>query len=475
VVVDRLISNPINLYIVNPDAIRRHLNELSQSLDQLPEPTKEQSQECDYVESKDNSGVDPEEVRDSLTKMRQRFESLPETKEPPSTTLQVLGRSRRESFWQRFLVYFLNPQGSHRLDEDVLERFLTAISNRPDTNFSFSRLHLQEVRIEEEVSTGKGRPDAVIWSGDEWFICIEIKVNSSEGKDQTERYVSVDSFESIDLDKSETPEDRQHYIYIAPEDAPQPEADEFTLISWEFVASELRSFIADSYGEYPSRTVAQMNDFIDTVRSELIMTEYQENQREKIALAIEHYEPMKEVLEELENHVEDLQQEWPDWFVNQSPEGWDDGWRTLPSDNTYMNIIRDEWAIGYSEGMNVKEADLCAYWQFRVADEYVGLKQVDYSLSLTGVNDELLSSFRDSFYSEGIQEELREKLAELNTHSRKEAQLNDWRDSHTYKTLVDGVWRFEENDIGTFEETVAESFEDLQPIFGLVTESIPEK
>jgi len=460
---------------VNPENIREHLDGLSQSLNQLPEPDEEQSQGDSHAELDDDREMDPEEIRDGLTKMRQQFEALPETEEPPSTTLQVLGRSRRESFWQRFLVHFLDPQGSHRLNEDVLERFLTAISDRADTDFSFSRLHLQDVRIQEEVSTGKGRPDAVIWSSDEWFICIEIKVDSSEGRDQTERYVSADSFESIDLDKSEIPEGRQHYLYIAPEDAPQPEADEFTHISWEFVASELRSFLADSYGEYPSRTVAQMNDFIDTVRSELIMTEYQENQREKVALAIEHYEPMKEVLEQLENHVEELQQEWPDWFVNQNPESWDDGWRALPSDNTYMKIIRDGWAAGYSEGMNVKEADLCAYWQFRVADEYIGHKEVDNYISITGVDDELLSSFRDSFYSEETQEELRETLAELNTHSRKEAQLNDWSSGHTYKTLVDATWRFEENDVDSFEKTVTESFEDLQPIFELVTESIPER
>jgi hypothetical protein len=465
---------------VKPDAIRKRLHELNQSLEGLPEPVeKEQDDHTDLdIPSRKHEDVElePDEIRDSLNRMRQTFNALPEADEPPSTTLQLLGRSRTEKFWQRFLVYFLDPQKSHGLGEELLESFLTSLSNRHDPNFSFSRLHLQDVQIEEEVTTGQGRPDAVIWSPEEWFVCIEIKVDSAEGKDQTKRYVDADAFKKIDLRKSAIPEDRHHYLYIAPENAPLPEATEFEKVSWESVASELRSFLADSYGEHPSRTVAQLNDFIDTIRSELIMTEYQENRREKVELAIEHYEPMQDVLNELGKYVEDLQQEWPDWFLNQDPEYWDDEWRTRGGGNSYAQLTRDDWIIDHSGWEDdKKEAGLFAYWEIRIADRFVGGKEFDHTLAVTGVDDKLLSSFRDSFYDEEVQEEVRGVLAELNTNSRKQSQVGDWADGHTYKTLVESAWEFEETDVDSFEETTVEAFEDMQPIFDLVTESIPER
>jgi hypothetical protein len=206
------------------------------------------------------------------------------------------------------------------------------------------------------------------------------------------------------------------------------------------------------------------------------MTEYQENRREKVELAIEHYEPMQDVLNELGKYVEDLQQEWPDWFLNQDPEYWDDEWRTRGGGNSYAQLTRDDWIIDHSGWEDdKKEAGLFAYWEIRIADRFVGGKEFDHTLAVTGVDDKLLSSFRDSFYDEEVQEEVRGVLAELNTNSRKQSQVGDWADGHTYKTLVESAWEFEETDVDSFEETTVEAFEDMQPIFDLVTESIPER
>lgn len=245
-----------------------------------------------------------------IADLKNQLEFLPEAEEPPPTTLQVLGRSHQEQDWQRLLVHFLTPDEAHGLDHAVLEHFLKSLSNRYDFDYTFSRFDLENVQIDQEIITDQGRPDAVLWSSEEWFICCELKVDSPEGEDQTQRYVNVESFRSIDVEKSDVPTDNHHYLYLAPEDASPPEADEFVHVSWEWVASELQSFLAESYGEYPARTTAQLSDFTDTMRNELTMTEYQENQQEKVNLYIDHYDEISEVQTAFEERWVDFTQNW---------------------------------------------------------------------------------------------------------------------------------------------------------------------
>jgi hypothetical protein len=56
-----------------------------------------------------------------------------------------------------------------------------------------------------------------MWASDEWFICWELKVHAAEGQDQTDRYVAVDSFDGIGLDKADVPTDGQHYVFLVPD------------------------------------------------------------------------------------------------------------------------------------------------------------------------------------------------------------------------------------------------------------------
>lgn len=254
-----------------------------------------------------------ESIEQRLRELDRQLDALPEAEEPPPTTLQVLGRSHKEKDWQRFLVHFLTPNDAHGLDHAVLEHVLRALAAREDIDYSYSRFDLDSVQVAQEVVTDQGRPDVVVWSED-WFICFELKIDSSEGNDQTERYVRVESFDSINLDKSEVA--GHHYVYLAPKDAPCPNADEFVPVSWEWMASQLQAFLAESYGEYPSRTTAQLNEFIDTVRSELTMTEYQENQQEKMELYVRHYDEIHEVLDAFDEGWTEFEQDWGTRLAN---------------------------------------------------------------------------------------------------------------------------------------------------------------
>lgn len=251
-------------------------------------------------------------IATELTKIQRRLAALPEAEEPPPTTLQVLGRSTQERDWQQFLVHFLTPDAPHGLDHAVLEHVLAALSDRDDSEYVFSRFDIDEIRIAQEVSTSDGVPDVVMWVPDEWFICWELKLHAAEGQDQTDRYVGVDSFDGIGLDKADVPCDSHHYVFLAPESASSPAADEFVHISWEWLAAELQSFLMESYDEYPARTTAQLKDFVDTIRSELTMTEYQENQQEMVELYVENYGVISDLEAAFEEEWSEFESTWGD-------------------------------------------------------------------------------------------------------------------------------------------------------------------
>lgn len=250
-------------------------------------------------------------VADGLQELSRRLKSLPEVEEPPATALQILGHHQHEQQWQRFLFYFLSPNKPHGLDGDLLAYLLSSLSDKSDLEFTFSRLDINRVQVKTEVITSNGRrADAVIWISDEWFLCWELKLWADEGRGQTNAYIAAESFNSIDLSKSNIPADGHHYLYLAPENSPTPKAEEFDQISWEWIAREIEAFLVDSHGVYPARTTAQLDDFTSTIQQELKMTEHEQNQREKANLYIDHLQEIEEVQHAFDAAWADFEESW---------------------------------------------------------------------------------------------------------------------------------------------------------------------
>jgi hypothetical protein len=248
-------------------------------------------------------------LENQLAILKNDLDRLPEAEEPPSTTLQIIRNNQQERDWQQLLFHYLSTDESHGLNRALLEHILSALSDRDDLGFTFSRLSLADVQVEQEVKIPNGRrPDAVVWASEDWFICWELKINSSEGEDQTRDYVDAESFQSIDLSKEDVPDSGHHYVYLAPMDASPPGAEEFVPISWRWIADQIQTFLAESHGEYPARTIAQLETFVGTIQSETMTTEYQENQQEKAELYFEYYSEIAEAQEAFENRWE--------WFAN---------------------------------------------------------------------------------------------------------------------------------------------------------------
>lgn len=213
------------------------------------------------------------------TEFKSKLDELPH--KPPQTTLQILNQGQREKYWQRLLFHFLSPHKRHGLEHTLLEQLLNELSKRDDINGSFPLHNPDDIQIELEVDVqirddgADRRVDAVMWSEHDWFICWELKVEGSEEHNQTRDYVNAESFQNIELEKNDVPSDGHHYIYLAEENAPDPEAEEFVSTSWGWIASQITSFLKESTRTHPTRTTLRLLEFCDTISSELNLSKYQ--------------------------------------------------------------------------------------------------------------------------------------------------------------------------------------------------------
>lgn len=240
--------------------------------------------------------------------MSRQLERLPEIEEPPPTTLQVLGQGRHEGDWQRFLEYFLTPEAAHGLDHAVVERFLQGLQDRDDIDFEFSPFDLEEIQVATEVPIAGGRLDLVMWC-EEWLIVVELKIDSSEREGQTPKYAGAKSFNGIDFDPTDVSEDCRYYLYVTP-DGSQAESCLFTPVKWTWIASQLRSVQDSDYGSYPARTTRQLDDFSDTIETELTMTKHERNETAKAGLYTDYYDEISEVMTAFENEWNNLINNW---------------------------------------------------------------------------------------------------------------------------------------------------------------------
>ncbi|UTF55572.1 PD-(D/E)XK nuclease family protein [Natronosalvus rutilus] len=250
-----------------------------------------------------------EDLTRRLDDMGRRLDRLPETEEPPPTTLQLLNRSRQEGDWQQLLAYFLDPDAPHRLDHAALEQFLRGLRNRDDVHFELSRFDLENIQVATEVPIPDGRIDLLLWCEEKWFILCELKIDASEGDGQTMKYAAAETFQNVDLDPTAITEPRQHYLFITPDGSP-PESDAFTAVEWSWIASQLRAVLDSDYGSYPVRTTSQLDDFVDTIETELTMTEHEQNEAAKAELYVDYYDELAEVTSAFQTEWDDLIDNW---------------------------------------------------------------------------------------------------------------------------------------------------------------------
>jgi|GEM_PF-5125734 len=194
---------------------------------------------------------------------------LRDSEEPGDTILDVIGRSTREDAWQRLLAYFLTPARKHGYGDQILVSFLHSV----ERNTAIQGLDgpYDSVRVEIEKTTSKGdRIDLLLSQPEQWFLCIELKVEATEHHEQTKSYVDAQYLGGRDT--SQFPPGGRNFLYVSPADAEEPVADDFETINWKHLLQRwdtVLDYHRTDQGAYPTRGIAQFAEFVAQIRKQV--------------------------------------------------------------------------------------------------------------------------------------------------------------------------------------------------------------
>lgn len=343
------------------------------------------------------------EIRSRLEELATSIEQLPTLANPPDTTLSILGEARTEAYWEALLEYFLDPEAPHGFDTDVLEAFLTAVSEKSECSLTPRAYQLSEAQIASQVGADDGVPDILLWVADEWFCCIELKAHSGESDDQTIRYANSTTLGPLHVpDFSKM---NRHYIYLAPSSKPDPASEDFAKLDWESVIPFISDMLSTGRGRYPSKSRAQLADFIDTLEDELAMTDYKKYEREKVELAIEYGPEIQEVKSALQDFVGQELNSWQEDFLASAPDNWD----ADLGGRVYPRLFHQNWLFDNTGHIDTtEEANLILNYVSKIDEESLlnGNLSIEFKRR-SSYDDRLEEKAYDRLYSEEIQSQLR--------------------------------------------------------------------
>jgi hypothetical protein len=265
-------------------------------------------------------------------------ERLADVNRPPATTLDILGEAKRERYWENLLVYFLDPENPHGFGTDVLRVFLKALAEHEETVLPLQQSKLGEVKVQSQVPTGKGPFDIFLWSKDAWYVVIELKVAAAETRTQTKRYAQASKLGDLNVSRHDG---TSEYVYLAPRSAGASTSETFVDVSWEHIVPYLEDVLTTSHGQYPSKSHAQLADYLDTIRQTLNMDDFT-TISEETKLYTEYSDTIDRLVKaykndkaKIFNHLQTafldaLDGPKKDWTVNNRPK-------------TYINFAKINW------------------------------------------------------------------------------------------------------------------------------------
>jgi hypothetical protein len=414
-----------------------------------------------------------EELADRFRELRTSLEALPEVTEPPKPMLRILGSARAEQKWNTLLAYFLDPSQPHGFGADLLKAFLDKANQDTDDEIEYYHRDIERVSVETEVTSPQNnRLDVLIRAPDEWFVCIESKVDAPQEQGKPERYVEDPYIGSEE--KSEYPEGGHHYLFLSKEFAPNVTADEFEDIYWRHIVEAFQEELNLSHGQYPERSVSQLNDFISTIITVINMGEenYEETQEEKVQLLSEYRDDIDELFEAAESLRERAVEEWPELFRSQvEDELWTDEWTTRSEPREWGCIFRHRW---YLDNANLEPTNIhdetTGNRGFRLHFNHLIRKQESFSRGeltyrlRSPTRVDLRDEFHRLYNSDRWQNELEPLLDErgiTNKGNKQDYMLK------TYDVDQSGLPE-------SYFETLAVAFEEHIPIAQVVDEILDE-
>ncbi|WP_170831016.1 PDDEXK-like family protein [Natronobacterium texcoconense] len=273
---------------------------------------------------------------------------LDEIEENRYTLLEILGKSEDERSWQSMLTYFLNPNKPHGFDETVLQAFTKAIETHPETDASDLNVDSDGVKVETEVPTPpRGSADILIYAQNEWFICIEMKVDSGETGDQTERYYHSPRLGSLVKARHSARGGESEYVYLAPESASAPYKHEFVHVSWRDVVPHIEDCLSSNSGD--PRSEIQLADFIRNIKKHLTMKDF-DAISEEAQLYADHKSKLEDARDEFREERDRLKTNIKSGLRKAFEE---ESWKTRKSgkSSTWIQLYKKGW---HNEDFNIE-------------------------------------------------------------------------------------------------------------------------
>ncbi|GGM50546.1 PD-(D/E)XK nuclease family protein [Haloarcula argentinensis] len=412
-----------------------------------------------------------EDLDSRLEEFASEIQRLSTDAEHPKTAFELLGVGQYEDAWQSYLQYFLTPDQTHQFGGEFLRRFFSLLSNNEVISFSPPETGLRpdqgiEVTAERQ-SSDDNRPDLIITSGSEWFLCIELKVHASEGRGDQPQSIRYANDEHIVPDGVSAYEDGD-FIYIKPREATPPASASFSDLAWGEVQSVVQDTLANTTEYAPARTIAQLSDFSTLIDSQLSMTEIDEDTRQRKDLYFEYRDEITEAENAIETFVKStLQQNWRQALEGPYKPGNDQEieWQYGAIGKGYGQVRTPRWVSAKSGS---EELDI--HWEHKPTEDDFTKGQLRFILEL----EEPDRSTMDNDSGERYQQFRSDILAQIET-AIQPAENPRWEEvdvspGRSQKKLARFVYEYQAGDENGYYQSLQFALEDSEPVSRLVTE-----
>ena len=176
---------------------------------------------------------------------------------------QILKSSKNEIRHSNFLSWLLDPEGSHKLGDIFLKRFLREVFSS-DKFFDIDQVDVECMDLSKvEVLREWKNIDVLIILSDV-VVCIENKVYSKEHSNQLKRYKEII--------ENQFPKHKKTYVYLNPDgDSSESETEQFQPISYDFIVESLERIVS-VFGESMNPNVKNyIKDYTTTIKREIMI------------------------------------------------------------------------------------------------------------------------------------------------------------------------------------------------------------
>ena len=211
----------------------------------------------------------------------------------------VLKVETNEVRHSNFVAWLLDPNGSHKLGNIFLKRFLRQVfaSNKFSSvsSIDVEAFPLEKIQIQRE-----WKNIDILISSDEFVVCIENKIFSKEHSNQLNRYKTII--------EENFPNQIKTFVYLSPEGIPsETETESYEPLSYEFLADLIERVLSVHGDTFDDRVKTYLKDYAVTVRRDIMKND------ELTELAKTIYKNHKEILDfiaenrpEFVNHIHEL-------------------------------------------------------------------------------------------------------------------------------------------------------------------------